>query len=1099
MEKAPLGTLRDHLPLKSWNAFYDVIAQILDALAFSHARGIIHLDIKPENILLFRDDKTGRVSLKLGDFGIAHAVSRELKAETDELESIPGTPAYISPEQLKANWRRYDAHTDLYALGCVAYELLCGTPPFTAGSTPVLTHKHLNADRPKVRPSFTYPEGIAPWVHRMMAIEPDNRFDCAADAAAALPGPYDNKEPGFVIDHESHQSDDSHFTHTLNDRTRRTATLPGDAMASTLLLDEHPSVDSSNEGESVEADAPEGHLDFPESWRGNEFEQPPAPMIGAGFGLVGLRDIPFVDRDEARSRLWSILREVWRERSLRGVFIEGIAGTGKSRLARWLGIRAEELGVADFLEAIHSPAGSGPADGLGGLVKRYFRLWKADRGEAYAYIRDELRELEHAIGDKKELAKALTEIAYPTYRDAEEVKGPRYNFKDPAHRYAMLTAFLRHIGSSRVPILLLDDLQWRRSSQEFLSFLTEQPEARHPTLLIVGTVRTDIVGGDESLHKRFETLKQSNATESIGLDELQQSDHRQLLEQVLPLDADLAESLTERTEGNPLFAIQLMEDWIDRGAVELDEDGFVVTDNEDIKLPTGIRQLWRRRLKRLVELYPSQVRNDIRRSLELAATLGRDIDQREWEATCKEADLMLPSDLPRRLGKHGLIEEADGGWSFVHGLLVESLETMAQEDRRYEQNQKICARMLRKLYPSTEDPQIEERKANHWIEGGEPEEALEFLLRATKIWRRKGESENGRQSWEKWCQIVDNLGLSMSKPSILEGHLLEIHVLIRDGKVEGATQLAEQVLDEARQLQSSELQAKALRQLGKIANFDCEYAEAVQYLQQGLDLARRHNHNEVVLTTALDLSNARIALKQFRKGEQKARLARRIARKNDKEFFELLAQNNLAWTLLRDREHREAETMFEELLGRSREGHYPVLMQRAAYGLANLREKQREYAEAKTLIDWARRQQAVFDVLDAPIRYHLASAQLFVQQSKFDKAEKHLAEVEKPLMESKIKDNLRASHSLLKCWLEAGRGEWEAFEGHLESVENLLDKDSDVIPNHPFVLERFAEFAIESDKLDHAMEALDLANDLWVCVDDGKKAEEVQVKLDALS
>jgi len=118
MELANGGTLRSFNAPLGWPTTLRTLLSLLDALAHAHARGVIHRDLKPSNILVFKDDSEGHYTLKLSDFGIAHAVDPDSEGLTPgQGGRVAGSPAYMPPEQFRNSWRDYGPWTDLYALG----------------------------------------------------------------------------------------------------------------------------------------------------------------------------------------------------------------------------------------------------------------------------------------------------------------------------------------------------------------------------------------------------------------------------------------------------------------------------------------------------------------------------------------------------------------------------------------------------------------------------------------------------------------------------------------------------------------------------------------------------------------------------------------------------------------------------------------------------------------------------------------------------------------------------------------------------------------------------------------------------------------------
>jgi len=152
----------------------DLVLQAATALAEAHARGLVHRDIKPGNILVTDDDIA-----KITDFGIARTTDGAPLTATGQ---ILGTPSYLSPEQ--AEGASATAASDVYALGVVLYECLAGVPPFVADSAVAVALAHLREPVPDL-PS-TVPADLAEVVRTALVKDPAQRYPNAAALAAAL-------------------------------------------------------------------------------------------------------------------------------------------------------------------------------------------------------------------------------------------------------------------------------------------------------------------------------------------------------------------------------------------------------------------------------------------------------------------------------------------------------------------------------------------------------------------------------------------------------------------------------------------------------------------------------------------------------------------------------------------------------------------------------------------------------------------------------------------------------------------------------------------------------------------------------------------------
>ena len=164
-----------------------IVHQVLRGLGAAHAKGIVHRDMKPENVFLVA--KGDRVDyVKIMDFGISKfLMSTESKVRLTATGAVIGTPVYMAPEQAMA-LGEVDARVDLYAVGVMLYEMLAGHPPFQAPSYIALVTQHLNLPPPPLgaeRPDL--PRRLVAAVHHALEKDPAHRFQSAAEMAAGIP------------------------------------------------------------------------------------------------------------------------------------------------------------------------------------------------------------------------------------------------------------------------------------------------------------------------------------------------------------------------------------------------------------------------------------------------------------------------------------------------------------------------------------------------------------------------------------------------------------------------------------------------------------------------------------------------------------------------------------------------------------------------------------------------------------------------------------------------------------------------------------------------------------------------------------------------
>jgi len=153
-----------------------IMVQLLEALEYSHVRGVVHRDIKPSNIMI-----TNEGQVKIADFGIAKIESSDLT----QVGTVLGTPTYMSPEQFKGLVA--DRRSDIYSAGLILYQFLAGERPFTGSNMTIIMNKVLNeAPTPLGKLNSDLPSVMQKVVEKAIAKQPEDRFQTAAEFMRAL-------------------------------------------------------------------------------------------------------------------------------------------------------------------------------------------------------------------------------------------------------------------------------------------------------------------------------------------------------------------------------------------------------------------------------------------------------------------------------------------------------------------------------------------------------------------------------------------------------------------------------------------------------------------------------------------------------------------------------------------------------------------------------------------------------------------------------------------------------------------------------------------------------------------------------------------------
>lgn len=741
MEYAPHGDLSMAPRPMPWPALRRVLLHLLDALAHAHARHIVHLDIKPANVLVRRDGHG--VGLLLTDFGLAHFSAPEPGQPGVPL--LAGTPHYMSPEQLRGLWRRYGPWTDLYALGCMAYELATGRLPFDGGSAVLIARQHISDPVPELPARLDLPKPFGHWLKRLLAKDPDDRFERAADAAFHLarispPTPKAEREAlrEVFTPEGAHTEDEELLSLVLSGAPIPgvegiTGTRGGQTLASLVTMTTMGNGRALPVAHAGLVDARRGLMEVlpphPISWRGADTHQ--AHVSTRGLSLFGLRSVPLMGRIPERNHLWSALRWVRGQGRSRMICVEGPVGCGKSALVRWLCERAEELGAAYAIRATHSPA-PGRGDGVPRALARWLRCQGAERAEIREELLGQLSWLAPEMGgaDRMALAEALSSLMTPSEGEASSAaRGMQ--------RYRALGEWLALMGRRRPVILWLDEVQWGADALRLTRYLLSA-ECQVP-VLVVATLGAGAHAETRIEADLIEGLASSPQVERLPIGRLNRGMMTLMLQDGLGLSGDTAEALLDQAEGSTLYAMQAVADWVGRGILMPGARGYEVPPRAISALPRGLGTLSMKRLRWVARQCPDP--EGCMQALEVAAALGRSLHVRTLAMTCRRMGLTLPQRLSRLILDAGLVRGGVGQWLFAYEGLVEALLERARAGGRLQEIHRACADTLDSLSrrDRCEFRCNAARQAYHLVGAGRWDEALEMLRISIEGWLTTGD------------------------------------------------------------------------------------------------------------------------------------------------------------------------------------------------------------------------------------------------------------------------------------------------------------------------------------------------------------------------
>ena len=678
----PLGRW---LRLAQWENALVAFDQVLDALAYAHARGLIHRDLKPSNIIVTGvPDQPHAVVL---DFGIA------INPQSDGLYTgeIVGSPGYMAPEQRRGETWRARASTDLYAFGVLLYEAVSGRSPFGKG-----------AKRPEAleSPSFLFPRAKFP-------LKPRGGYEHIAEEIEPLL----RRLLSFRI------SDRPLLASDVREELSR-------AVERARLEQQRPEAEVPWEERAEEEEEEEERTELLSPWhpvylapRKATTKLPPGV-----YSLYGLRQPPVLGRDEELRLMWRAARRAFAGGKPWVVFLEGINGIGKSHLARHLSERANEQGLARFIEVTYLPRAPA-ASGMVPCLEQVLRLREAvDREGARtrldAWLADE--------GAPDEvLSRALVDLLRPVGQGQHI---------GPSMKSHSFLGVLRAMCQQRAVIVQIHDIQFCQD-ESALYLLDELLQHDALPVLALATVRVDEQSAEFA--QEYEAIRDQVRVERITLGPLPEGAVRSLLRSYVTLEPELEDLLVERSEGLPLLASQLLDDLLRGGALEDGPSGARLKRDEVLEaLPEGIRSFWAGRIERVAgedEEGPYWV--DALQGLALSRVeLSRPVIRAAGEALGEPLD-----DAVAAWEREGLlIEGPDERVRFCHSELSREVAAKVSPEAAVRWHI-IWAAALGRLEEGGRGRFGLERGL-HLIDAGEPEKALMALLDSAERAHTRGDT-----------------------------------------------------------------------------------------------------------------------------------------------------------------------------------------------------------------------------------------------------------------------------------------------------------------------------------------------------------------------
>ncbi|MBT3220277.1 MAG: protein kinase [Proteobacteria bacterium] len=1069
MELATGGSLAQITQPLPWQDIKHVLLILLDSLAHAHARGVVHRDLKPGNVLICVNDDV-RPGLKLSDFGIATAL--DWLTDTGKIDRVSGTLHYMAPEHLLAHWRDLGPWTDLYTLGCMAYRMASGRLPFQGKDGGNLMRAQVSQQPPPLESQLPLPAGFDAWVAKLMAKDTRQRFQRAADAAWSLIalGSINDDTPSVLKDIQASGST-GHNSAELNTLHFSRTTPRLEPVGQHLAQD--------GGGIIIR----QGGAPVPSTWERPIPPSPPMQLVGAGLGLYGLRSIPFVGRQRERDSIWQALRAVHLNSAAELLLVEGAAGVGKTRLVEWVCERGHELGAISVLKVADQR--EGPTAALRFMVARHLGATDLERYEVK-------KRVERFLGTQDaNQVQPLTEFICPaTPLERRDARGWA-PLETADQRYAAIRAFLIKTTRERPALLWIDDVHGKNDALGLALYLMRHRQTNAIPVLIVATVRDDILTDNPVAAARIDAVMKLRGTARLQVGPLSVREHAELVQTLLGMEETLIAQVVERTMGNALFAVNLVGDWVERGLLEVGPSGFEIREGANIGLPQEVRIEWGTRINKLLEEMPP----DAHEYLEAAAALGLDVDLTDWRRVCPRHPTRHAEEIRRELVERLMVQRLarpmKSGWSFVNAMVRECVEQRAIEAGRHKTHHSRCASLLR-IRQRNGERHLAGRLGKHLVVIGEWDEAIDSLLRGIdEMQRVEGqraalsllatchdamEAANLAESDERWGKLW------ITRAGMLR-QLLRFHQALR---------WSNKALQTARRFGWRQVMPESLREQGLALIGMKQPADAAQYLEELEGWAAEEQRVDL-------LAHAHRALGVIAAQHNPARanlLFDRALNEYDLVDDEVGIANT--WCDMVKHLHlpeEDKERLLRQALQIFQRQQRP---RNTAFCWNHLAECARQRGDLKSAEEGYIRAIQLGDLTGDDVSVEQLNLSLVHLRRGLFLDANRWAEAARATLERAGRKNLLAgAHAALMACV-AVSGEWAAWKHHLQALESLLRKTKFVNPDLAWTLQLAGNLALRNNEAGRALQAYRLARIQLEKLGEDEKLAEVLARIKRL-